>query len=58
MRNRSYQLTHAGRLANQEQISRHWLAGNPYFLHGRIFISCFSEPLGINIEILNGLLLW
>ena len=27
-------------------------------VHGRIFISCFSESLGINIEILNGLLLW
>ena len=40
------------------QIGRHWLAGNFYFPHGRIFISCFSEPLGINIEILNGLLLW
>ena len=29
----------------------------PYFPRGRIFISCFSEPLGINIEILHSLLL-
>ena len=36
------------------QISRHWLAGNSYFPCSRIFISSFSEPLGINIE---GLLL-
>ena len=56
--NRSYQLTHAGWPANQGQIGRHLLADNSYFLRGRVFISCFSEPLGINIEILNGLLLW
>ena len=52
------QLTHAGQPTNQRQIGWHWLAGNSYFLRGRIFIFCFSEPLGINIEILNGLLLW
>ena len=28
------------------QIDRNWLAGKSYFLRGRIFISCFSEPLG------------
>ena len=55
--NRSYQLTGAGQSAHGWQLGRHWLAGNSYFLRGRIFISCFSEPLGINIEILNGLLL-
>ena len=33
------------------------LAGNSYFPCGRIFISSFSEPLGINIEGLNSLLL-
>ena len=44
--------------ANQGQIGRHWLAGNSYFPCGRIFIFCFSEPLGINIEVLNSLLLW
>ena len=51
------QLTLADRPANQGQIGWHQLAGNSYFLRGRIFISCFSEPLGINIEVLNGLLL-
>ena len=40
------------------KIGWHWLAGNSYFPFGRIFISSFSEPLGINIEILNGCLLW
>ena len=39
------------------QIGWHWLAGNSGFPSGRIFIFCFSEPLGINIEILNALLL-
>ena len=39
------------------QIGWHWLAGNSFFPCGRIFISSFSEPLGINIEGLNGLLL-
>ena len=38
------------------QIGRHWLAGNFFFLCQRIFISSFSEPLGINIEGLNSLL--
>ena len=38
--------------------TRHGLAGNSYFLNGRIFIFCFSESLGINIEILKALLLW
>ena len=56
--NRSYQLTRASQSTRGWQIGRHWLAGNSYFLRERIFISCFSEPLGINIEILNGLLLW
>ena len=39
------------------QIGRHWLAGNSHFPCGRIFIFCFSEPLGINSEVLNSLLL-
>ena len=56
--NRSYQLTSAGRTALGWQISWNELAGNSYFLHGRIFISYFSDSLGIDIEILNGLLLW
>ena len=33
------------------QISWHWLAGNFYFPRGRIFIFCFSEPLGINMRV-------
>ena len=57
MGNGSYQLTSAGRSANHGQIGRHWLAGNSHFPHGRIFIFCFSEPLGINSKILNSLLL-
>ena len=48
--NRSYQLTNAGQYAHDWQIGRHWLAGNSDFLHQRIFIFWFSEPLGINIE--------
>ena len=55
---RNYQLTSAGRSANHGQIDHHWLAGNSYFPCGRIFISSFSEPLGINIEGLKSLLLW
>ena len=43
--NRSYQLT----------IGQRWLAGNFYFLHRRIFIFCFPEPLSINIEEYKGL---
>ena len=39
------------------QISWHWLAGNSYIPVGRIFIACFSGPLGIKIEVLNSLLL-
>ena len=54
--NGSYQPTSAGRSANRGQIGRHWLAGNFYFRSGRIFIFCFSEPLGINFEGLNSLL--
>ena len=57
MGNRSYQLTSAGRSAHGWQIGRHWLAGNSHFPCGRIFIFCFSEPLGINSEVLNCLLL-
>ena len=57
MGSRSYQLTSAGRSAIHGQIGRHWLAGNSYFPCGRILISSFSEPLGINIEGLNSLLL-
>ena len=57
MGNGSYQLTSAGRSANHGQIGRHWLAGNSYFPCGRIFMFCFSEPLGINSEVLNSLLL-
>ena len=48
----------AGRSAHGWQIGRHWLAGNSHFPCGMIFIFCFSEPLGINIGILMGLLLW
>ena len=55
MGNGSYQLTSAGRSANHGQIGRHWLAGNFYFLRRRIFIFCFYEPLGINIEEYEGL---
>ena len=40
------------------QIGWHWLAGNSHFPCGRIFIFCFSEPLAINSEVLNYLLLW
>ena len=45
------------RSANHGQIGQHWLACNSYFPCGRIFISSFSELLGINIEDLNSLLL-
>ena len=45
-------------LPTKGRLSGTQLAGNSYFPHGRIFIPCFSEPLDINIEILNGLLLW
>ena len=55
MGNRSYQLTSAARSTHGWQIGWHWLAGNSYFLHWRIFIFCFSEPLGINIEGYEGL---
>ena len=55
--NRSYQLTNAGRFANHGQMGWHWLAGNSYFPRRRIFIFCFSGSLGINIEVLNSLLL-
>ena len=58
MGNRSYQLTRAGRSAHGWLIGRHWFAGNSYFPCGRIFIFYFSEPLDINIEVLNSLLLW
>ena len=37
------------------QIGRHRLAGNSHFPQWRIFIFCFSEPLGINIEEYEGL---
>ena len=58
MGNRSYQLTSAGWSAHGWQIDWHWLGGNSHhFLRGRIFIFCFSEPLGINSEVLNSLLL-
>ena len=57
MGNWSYQLTSAGRSAHGWLIDQHWLAGNSYFPCGRIFISCFSEPLGIKIEGLYSLLL-
>ena len=56
--NKSYQLTSAGQSALGWQVGRHRLAGNSYILHVRIFIACFSEPFGINIQILAGLLLW
>ena len=58
MENGSYQLTSTGPSANHGMMGRHWLAGNSHFPRERIFIFCFSEPLGINIEILNALLLW
>ena len=48
----------ADRSALDWQVGRHGLAGKSYLPRGRIFIFCFSEPLGINIKILNGLLLW
>ena len=55
--NKSNQLTSAGQSANHGQSGRHQLAGNSYFPRQRIFIFCFSEPLDINIESLNSLLL-
>ena len=57
MGNRSYQLTNAGQDAHGWQIGRQWLAGNSYFQRQCINISSFSEPLGINIEVWNSLLL-
>ena len=54
--NKIYQLTSAGQSAHGWQIGQHWLAGNSYFPCRRIFIF-FSEPLSINIEDLNSLLL-
>ena len=53
----SYQLISASQSANHGWIGWHWFACNSYFPHRRIFISCFSEPLGINIEGFNSLLL-
>ena len=53
--NRSYQLTSAGQSTNHGQICHHGLAGNSHFPRWRIFIFCFSEPLGINIEEYKGL---
>ena len=54
----SYQLTSAGQSAHGWQFGCHcWIAGNSCFLRQRIFISSFSEPLGINIEGLNSLFL-
>ena len=58
MGKRSCQLASAGQSANHGQIGRHCLAGNSYFPCGKISISSFSEPLGINIEGLNSLLHW
>ena len=51
----SCQLTRAGRSANHRQIGQHctWLASNSDFLYQRIFIFCFTEPLGINVECLK-----
>ena len=54
---KSYQLTSACRSAHGWQIGQHWLTGNSHFPCGRIFIFYFSEPLGINSEVLNSLLL-
>ena len=54
---RSYQLTSTSQSAHGWQISWDWIAGNSYFLLQMIFIFCFSQPLGINIEGLNSLLL-
>ena len=54
---KSYQLTSAGQSAHGWQIGWHWLAGNSCFSRQSIFISSFSEPLGISIEGLNDLLL-
>ena len=53
MGNKSYQLTRAGWSA---QVW-YWLVGKSYFPCRRIFIFCFSEHLGINIESLNSFLL-
>ena len=57
MENRSYQLTSAGQFAHVWQIGWHQLADKSYFPCERIFISSFSEPLGISIESLNSILL-
>ena len=43
--------TNASRSAHGWQL----VAGNFYFPHRRIFIFCFSEPFGINIEGYEGL---
>ena len=48
-------MTSAVQSAHGWQIGQHWLAGNFYFLRRRIFIFCFSEPFGINIERHEGL---
>ena len=56
MGNRSYQLTSAGQSAHGWQIVRIWLAVNSCFLCWSISVSCFSEPLDINIKGLNDLL--
>ena len=53
MGNRSYQLTSASQSAHGWQVGQQGLAGNSYFPHGKIFITYFSEPLDINIEILK-----
>ena len=55
MGKKSYQLTSAGLSAHGWQIGRHWLASNSYLLCQRIFIFCFSESLGINIQEYKGL---
>ena len=57
MGHNSYQLTSASQAVYGWQMGRHWLAGTFYFPRQSIFISSFSELLGINIEGLNSLLL-
>ena len=57
MGKRSYQLTGTSQFTNHGQIGWHWLADKSYLPCGKIFISSFSELLGINIESLNSILL-
>ena len=47
---------HAQTDLNKKSLQCTRPSANFYFLHRRIFIFCFSEPLGINIEEYEGLM--